>query len=350
MPYPPIVFEHLETLTDSTGIIQHAIFSIPNRISGYTTDDNARAMVAAVMQYERTQSRPLLRLISTYLSFMHYAQTPSGHFHNFMSYDQEWLDDTGSDDCLGRSLWGCGYLAQADLHPNVKKVAKQLFDNAVKWLPDNHSLRAMGYAVTGCSHYLNGYPDADNVRQIMKQVCCELCQRFESNVGEGWGWFEDIVSYNNAFTPRALMLAYQQTGEKDFLRVGEESLEFLTRTCIIDDTMQPIGCHGWYVRGGGRAFFDQQPVDPMGHVLAYLTAYDVTAKAEYIRLAQISYEWFFGRNVLGVPLHDPFTGGCCDALTEVAPNLNQGAESTISCLLAQLSAEPYHNLMVYELT
>ncbi len=150
--YPPIVFEHLETLTDSTGVIQHAIFSIPNRRTGYTTDDNARALIAAIMEFERTGSRQALRLVSTYLSFLHYAQTPSGRFHNFMSYDQVWLDDMGSDDCFGRVMWACGYALHADLHPNVKKVAKQLFDAGLRWIPFTQSLRARAYMVLGCYH------------------------------------------------------------------------------------------------------------------------------------------------------------------------------------------------------
>ncbi len=348
MAYPPIVFEHLETLTDSTGVIQHAIFSIPNRRSGYSTDDNARAMVAAAMQHQRTQSRPLLKLISTYLSFMHYAQTPTGHFHNFMSYDQVWMDEAGSEDCLGRSLWACGFLAQAELHPNVKIVAKQLFDNAVKWLPFTHSLRAMAYATTGCCHYLSAHPEADDVRDMVRDVGRELCERYEANAGPGWGWFEDIVTYNNAFVPRSLLLAYRETGEADFLRVGEECLAFLTEVCVKDDILQPVGCDGWYTRGEDRADFDQQPVDPMGHVLAYITAYELTSKKDYLRLAKLSYEWFFGRNVLSYSLYDPVTGGCYDALTQNVPNLNQGAESTICCLLAQLAAEPYLNLMATE--
>lgn len=339
--YPPIVFEHLETLTDSTGVIQHAIFSIPNRRTGYTTDDNARALIAAIMEYERTGSRQVLRLVSTYLSFLHYAQTPAGRFHNFMAFDQVWLDDQSSDDCFGRVLWACGYALYADLHPNVKKVAAELFDRAFRWVPFTQSLRAQAYMAMGCYYYLKHDPDNAALRAALGELADCICALFDANAKPDWTWFENFLTYSNGMMPRALFMAYEVSGEDRYLRVARESLDFLTSVCILDDMLHPIGCNGWYIRGQERAFYDQQPVDPMAHVMSYLAAYDATKEQRYLKLARTSFDWFFGHNSVGEPLYDPVTGGCFDALAPEGRNLNQGSESTICCLLSQLAMQPY---------
>ncbi|MGQ9456131.1 MAG: glycosyltransferase [Armatimonadota bacterium] len=339
--YPPIVFEHLETLTDSTGVIQHAIFSIPNRRTGYTTDDNSRALIAAIMEFERTHSRSILRLASTYLSFIHYAQTSNGRFHNFMAYDQVWLDTQGSEDCFGRVLWACGYALAADLHPNIKKVAKELFDGAIPWIPVTQSMRARAYMASGCYYYLRYMPESKAVREALTRIADSMCDDFDRVASPEWAWFEDWLTYSNGMMPRALFFAYQLLQREKYLQVACESLDFLTSVCVVDDMLHPIGCNGWYFRGRERAWYDQQPVDPMCHILAYLAAYDTTGKTEYLRLAKISFDWFFGHNSVSEALYDPVTGGCSDALSPQGRNLNEGAESTICCLLAQLSMQPY---------
>ena len=230
--YPPIVFEHLETLTDSTGVIQHAIFSIPNRRTGYTTDDNARALIAAIMEFERTGSRQILQLVSTYLSFLHYAQTPNGRFHNFMSYDQVWLDDQSTDDCFARVMWACGYALHAELHSNIKKVAKQLFDDGMRWLPFTQSPRAQAYMVMGCYYYLHYVPDHKAVRDGLESLADSICKTFRLYATQDWVWFEDFLTYANGILPRAILMAYQTTKKEEYLKVGLESLDFITSVCI----------------------------------------------------------------------------------------------------------------------
>lgn len=343
--YPPIVFEHLETLTDSTGVIQHAIFSIPNRRTGYTTDDNSRALIAAVMEYERTGSRQILQLVSRYLSFLHYAQTPSGRFHNFMAFDQVWLDDLSSDDCFGRVLWACGYTLQAELHPNVKKVAKQLFESAFRWVTLTMSPRSRAYTIMGCYYYLLHEPDNENVRAKMVDLAESLCKQFYLYATEDWVWFEHVLTYSNGMLPRALFMAYERTGNEEYLKVANQALDFLTEVCIIDGTLHPIGCNGWYIRGQERAWYDQQPVDPLGHTYSYVSAYDATKDEKHLANAKICFDWFFGNNSVGESLYDPVTGGCFDALSQAGANLNQGSESTIACLLAQLLMRPYLEML-----
>lgn len=258
-----------------------------------------------------------------------------------MAFDQVWLDDQSSEDCFGRVLWACGYVLQADIHPNVKKVAKQLFDAAIRWIPLTQSLRAQAYMSAGCYYYLSYCPDNNDVRAALDNMAKYLCSLYEKNATEDWQWFENILTYSNGMLPRALFLAYQILENEEYLRVAKDSLKFLTSVCIIDDILYPIGCNGWYVKGQERALYDQQPVDPMGHTMSYLSAYDATNDKSYLRYAKICFDWFFGHNSVGEALYDPVTGGCYDALNPNGANFNQGSESTICCLLTQLSMQPY---------
>lgn len=293
------------------------------------------------MEYERTHSRQVLQLVSTYLSFLHYAQTPTGRFHNFMSYDQVWLDDMGSDDCFGRVMWACGYALSADLHTNVKKVAKQLFDAGVRWIPFTQSLRSRAYMTLGCYYHLQFEPENAKIRKTMESLADGLCKEFQFNATPDWQWFEPVLTYSNGMLPRALFMAYMVSRNEAYLDTAVRSLEFLTSVVVVDGMLHPIGCNGWYIKGDERAYWDQQPVDPLGHTLSYLAAYDATQEHNYLELAKTCFRWFFGHNSVGESLYDPVTGGCYDALTAEGPNYNQGSESTIACLLAQLSMQPY---------
>ena len=339
--YPPIVLEHLETLTDRTGVIQHAIYSIPNRRTGYTTDDNARALIVALQEYERTGDRRLLRLVSTYLSFLHYAQTSSRRFHNFMSFDQIFLDDEGSEDCFGRVLWACGEALATNIHENVKKVARRLFDDAIRWLPVVTWTRGCAYSALGCYFYLKGEPESDAVRKHLETLADKLCKAFKENASDNWPWFDYFMTYSNGILPRALFLAYQAIGKQEYLDTAVRSMDFLNRVTNIDGIHHPIGCNGWYIRDSERAWFDQQAVDPMACVMANLSAYEATKDRSYLGHAKIAFDWFFGKNSIGEALYDPVTGGCYDGLNPSGVNLNQGSESTICCLLAQLAMAPY---------
>jgi len=293
------------------------------------------------MEFERTGSRQVLKLVSTYLSFLHYAQTPSGRFHNFMSYDQVWLDDQCSEDCFGRVLWACGYTLCADLHPNIKKVARQIFDAALPWTSFTQSLRARAYMGMGCYYYLQAVPESKQVQTIVKGLADSMCRDFNKCSKKDWAWFEYTLTYSNGMMPRFLFMAYKALDKEKYLQTAEESLAFLTSVCIVDGKLNPIGCNGWYIRNRERAWYDQQPVDPMAHTMSYLTAYEVTSDIKYLKLAKTSYDWFFGHNSVGEALYDPVTGGCYDALSPEGANLNQGSESTICCLLTQLAMYPY---------
>ncbi len=193
----------------------------------------------------------------------------------------------------------------------------------------------------GCYYYLKCDPDNGDVRGALVELAGALCRAFRENAKEDWAWFEDNLTYSNGMIPRVLFLAYQELEKDECLEVALRSLDFLTSVCIVDGILQPIGCNGWYFRGQERAWFDQQPVDPMAHTLSYLAAYDANGDEKHLAHAKICFDWFFGHNSLGDPLYDPVTGGCFDALEPGGANHNQGSESTICCLLAQLSMQPY---------
>jgi hypothetical protein len=258
-----------------------------------------------------------------------------------MSFDQIFLDNEGSEDCFGRVLWACGEALAADIHENVKKVARRLFDDAVRWIPGISSLRGKAYSAAGCYFYLQSEPGAEAIRGRLGQLADDICTMFHANATKEWRWFDPFLTYSNGIIPRMLLLAHQALGKDEYLDVAIESLGFLNEVTFIGGIHQPIGCNGWYVRGEERAWFDQQPVDPMSSVLANLSAYGTTLDRKYLELAKTAFDWYFGVNCVEEPLYDPVTGGCYDALTPSGTNLNQGAESTICCLLAQLAMAPY---------
>jgi hypothetical protein len=193
----------------------------------------------------------------------------------------------------------------------------------------------------GGTYNLKFEPENVKIKQNVESLADSLCKEFHLNATPDWQWFEPVLTYSLGMLPRSLFMAYLVTGKQEYLDVAVKSLEFLTSVVIVDRMLHPIGCNGWYIKGDERAWWDQQPVDPLGHTLSYLAAYDATQDHKYLDLAKTSFDWFFGHNSVGESLYDPVTGGCYDALTNEGPNYNQGSESTIACLLAQLSMQPY---------
>ncbi|UCH35553.1 MAG: glycosyltransferase [Armatimonadota bacterium] len=335
--YPPLNLDHLRTLTDTTGIIQHATYSIPNRKTGYTTDDNARALVVALQYYEHMQGRGSLRLISTYLSFLHFAQRPDGKFRNFMSYEQNFLDNEGSEDCFGRSVAACAYTLCTPVHENIKRTARHLLDRARPWFNRLRSLRGKAHLMCGLYFMARADGTSEHVRDTVRTICdfYQDCYRAES--APDWRWFEPILAYTNALMPATLFLGYEMLGESRWLEVARESLDFLYEATTADDHLDLVGNEGWWVRGSERPRFDQQPVDAAAYVEACLAAWRATREDRYRQWAVKALDWLLGKNAHGLALYDPATGGCCDALTQSGVNWNQGAESTIAFLHAYLS-------------
>jgi len=333
---PKIKIAHLDNITDEVGVIQHAKHSVEDRGSGYTTDDNSRGLIAALMYYKRFKDEESLKLLNTYLSFLYHAQTEDGRFHNFMNYNRKFLDKTGSEDCFGRALWASGYVCSSPVYKNVKMTAKFVFDKAVKNIYKLKSPRGFAFSILGLYYYYQAFPSQDIIKKTEK-MAERLVKLYEEQKSEDWKWFEDVITYSNGRLPEALFLAYELVGKKKYLEIAEESLNFLTNLVILDDQLALIGHNGWYNHKGERAYFDQQPVDAASMVQTLLTANRITKKEIYWEQAVIAFNWFLGQNSINQPIYDEVTGGCFDGLLPNCVNLNQGAESTICYLLARMS-------------
>ncbi|MFW6154739.1 MAG: glycosyltransferase family 4 protein [Planctomycetota bacterium] len=335
------VFTHMRRLTDDTGILQHAIFRMPNRFHGYCVDDNARALQVALMNQDRLDDQAMGYLTSRYLSFLHYAQREDGWFHNFMSYRRQWLDDVGSADCQGRTVWALGSAVTTMHDPLDRLLAKQLFDRALPVLRRITSPRARAYSILGLASYLQTCPENAEVRRLLAEHAAALATLYARTHTDGWLWFEEVLTYANAKLPEALLVAGNLLENKEYRSIGESALLFVTDIVLEHDHFSLVGNQGWLTPGGTKAPFDQQPIDAAALISAYCTASLVLEDEQYIKLARKALDWFLGANDLRMRLYDFGHGGCADGLTAAGVSLNQGAESTLCCLRAiSLMADP----------
>jgi len=325
--------DHIFRLTDDTGMFQHSKYSLPDPNYGYTTDDNTRALLMALMLYERYEKKKYLDLIYRYASFLLNAQNENGRFKNFMSYDRKWLEEEGSEDCFGRCLWALGYAISNECTPKgVKYSLAYILRKAVPLVHDLKPPRAKAYSIIGLTHL-----EGEEERNLVFETAESLCRLFEEQRDGNWKWFEDTVTYCNNILPWSLISAYRVTGERKFLEVAEESLEFLGMVTFRDGYYKPVGCKGWYPKGGVPAEYDEQTVEACEGVLTYLEAYRATGKKKYLQNAKRCHAWYYGANSKGISLIDNETGGCYDGLTQNGVNLNMGAESLISYVISYLS-------------
>ncbi len=339
IPKPPTNLDNLKALTDDTGILQHTKYSIPNRKEGYTTDDNARALVVCTKFLQHHKDSSVNRLAKIYLSFLFHMQRPDGRFHNFLSYDRDFLDDAGSEECIGRSLWACGCAIPTKSIEGIRTTAKEIFDKGFKHAPDFQSPRAKAFAIMGLCRYYEAFSDDRNLHKNICSLSEQLLTCYQRVSSTDWHWFEPYLTYANPRLSQALFSAYKILDDERCLQIAKESFSFLLKTQIIDKKFVPIGNKGWYKRGSHRALYDQQPIEASCMVEAALAAFDATREMKYRTVAHTAFEWFLGRNSQNVVVYDPTTGACYDAITPEGLNLNQGAEATISYLLARLEME-----------
>lgn len=325
---PPVRLEHLVRLTDDTGILQHARYTIPRRAEGYCIDDNARALLlCAQLQAAGFYDPVLPRLTHRYLAFCEHAFNPeTGRFRNFMSYDRRWLEDAGSEDSHGRSLWALGTAAGISTDPAVRALASELFEAGLPAVAGFTSPRAWAYTALG----LVACHRAAEARPFVSH----LLRGFEEYAESDWPWFEPVLAYANARLPQALVVAGHALRDEHAVEVGLRSLQWLTRLQRDGGRFSPVGCHGFYRKGGEMARFDQQPIEAAAQVSACLAALEVSGDPQWRREAERAFAWFLGHNVAGAPLADVETGGCRDGLHPEGANENQGAESTLSYLTA----------------
>ncbi|GAB4366947.1 MAG: glycosyltransferase family 4 protein [Calditrichia bacterium] len=334
---PAIRLDHLMRMSDSTGLLQHAIFSIPRFEDGYCTDDNARAFLLTVLLQEiGLESVQLNNLAKIYAAFLNHAfNTERNRFRNFMGFDRRWLEEVGSEDSHARALWALGACVGHSKQRPLQMWAVQLFEKALPVITDFTSPRAWAFGLIGIHEYLRQLSGDRTVNQIRDTLTQRLIELYEQTATDDWEWFEDVLSYDNAKLAHALILSGQWMPNERALEIGLRSLKWLLDVQTAENGhFRPIGSNGWYTRGGNRAQFDQQPVITYSCMSACLEAYRTTGDNFWLDKARVTFEWFLGRNDLGLALYDPNTGGCYDALHVDRLNQNQGAESTLAWLLA----------------
>jgi glycosyltransferase involved in cell wall biosynthesis len=337
---PEMKFDHLKTLTDDTGILQHANYTIPNRLHGYCTDDNARALmvVAIAHKYMFTDSTYFDSLCDLYLSFLQYAfNDENKRFRNFMSYSRQWTEKVGSDDSNGRAIWGLGKVVAHLENPGQMAMSTTLFNKAVIAVEHFKSPRAIAFSLVGIHAYLQKFGGDSEVRRIREIAANRLFDQFKSNAEENWCWLENSLSYANGKLPHALLLSGQWMQRNDMTDMGLKSLEWLLSIQTEKDHFVPIGNAGWYKKGGTKARFDQQPIEANAMIEACVEAFNITRDKMWIDNAVMCFNWFLGLNDLNMPLYDPKTGGCRDGLMADGINQNEGAESSLAWLLSLMT-------------
>jgi hypothetical protein len=334
---PEFKLDHLSRMTDSTGLLQHALFTVPNFSKGYCTDDNARGFIFAVLLDELEAETERARTLATiYAAFLNHAfDLKTKRFHNHLSFSRNWLDEPGSEDCHGRALWALGLGVGRSPYRSFQALAGQLFAQALPAVTEFNSPRAWAFALIGIHEYLRRLSGARVVQQTREILTARLMQLFEKAARPDWPWFEETLTYDNAKLAHALILSGQATGQSAVSERGLEALRWLAEIQTSENGhFQPIGNNGFYRYGGARATFDQQPIEAHSMASACLEAYRTTADSWWYEQAQRAFDWFLGWNDLGLELYSSKTGGCRDALHVDRVNSNQGAESTLAFLLS----------------
>ncbi len=325
--------QHLFSLTDDVGIIQHSKFSVPDRTSGYTTDDNARALVLVSKNTRSVKDEGLVELARKYLSFLRFMQSGDGRLHNFLSYSRQYLDEPSIGDHVGRALWGCGAVLNSELPEGFKGPAVYLFDSLMKCVTTSSSLRAKAYAIMALAERHQASPK-ESMQERTVVLADSIVKRYNEEQESGWKWFEPIITYDNPRLPQSLFDAFGVAGKQEYLGVAEESLGFLFETETSDNVFSPVGNQGWFKKGQERATYDQQPIEAGAMIEAAASAYGITHSQSHYNMIQMSLDWFHGKNLKSLPVYDGSRGACYDGISGDGLNMNQGAESTLAYLLA----------------
>ena len=361
---PEAKLDYLKLLTDDVGIIQHTNLGVPARHHGYSTDDVGRALVALTkLADSQKKAEEFRKLITTYMSFLEHAQTDTGHFHNFMSYRREFLDEKGSEDTLGRAIYGLGHVVSCPYLPkNMRTLANTLISKSRPEIENLGSPRAKAYAMCGLYEMLRAgigadefesmfnsrrdtveSVDRDTFESIFISHANSLVDLYEANHKEDWNWFESTVTYSNAKMSESLLLAYNYTKDRTYKKIGLATLDFLTEIQWKGDFFDMVGNQGWYSYNGEKPIFDQQPIEAGYLSQAYVSAYEIVRERKYLELAKYSFEYFLGRNRLQAVMYDYSTGAVCDGLNLNGMNCNQGAEPVICFLMALSSLNKHTN-------
>lgn len=340
---PSFSLDHINRLTDDTGIIQHAKFGIPNLKEGYCLDDNSRALLMVLMANRQMKDKKALDLSPIYLSYIHYMQNEDGTFKNFLSFNRNFLDQVGSEDSFGRTIWALGYLMSNAPNDAYLQTGKLVFFNAAPNFEKLKSIRGIANTIIGICYYLSANPSDDSMTERLRNMAQKLVVHYKENETKEWKWFEALLAYDNGILPLAMLHAAKVLNDNEVNKIALASMDFLSKHTLTDDYLSVIGNEEWYKREGERSVYAQQPIDAMAMILMFHQAYQLTGNEDYINKLYTSFLWFLGENDLRMSLYDFETKGCCDGFESYGVNRNQGAESSLAYLISHLTV-----LQVYE--
>ena len=334
---PPFDLKHIDLLTDDTGIIQHAVHGIPNLKEGYCTDDNARGVLMCAMAIKQYGDEDARRLMPRYLAFLHYMQNEDGTFRNFLSFSRLYLDEHGTEDAFGRTIWALGYTIFSSDSENIRQVATGLFHRSVQQFRKLKSLRGVANSLIGVCYYLRLHNGDEAIISELKYLTQRMLDAFKGHNVKGWEWFEPVMTYDNGILPLALLHAAELLPEPEVLEAAMLSVKHLETVSFRRGVYTPVGNSGWYSKGEECPEFAQQAIDTMAAVLGFHQAYLLTKDYTYVEKLFKIFLWFLGENSMHVPLYDHETRGCHDGLEDYGINQNQGAESTLAYWISHLT-------------
>lgn len=344
--YPPINLNHVKRMTTDFGIIQFSRISQPDVDTGYTLDDNARALIALCQHYELTRDETDISLMTIYIRFIQYCLQPDGTFLNYVDEEKNFTAQnyaTNLADSNGRAIWALGYfISISALLPRKYSAlitdVEVIMEDVVFNLTSIHSTRAMAFAIKGLYYYTKVNASDQNLF-LMKTLANRLIQMYRHEAVGGWKWFESYLTYANSILPEALLCAWLTTGHQRYKEIAKESFDFLLSKTFLENQIKVISNTNWLQNQKERnpSARGEQPIDVAYTILALHKFYNVFKEEEYAHKLKISFEWFLGNNHLSQIIYNPCTGGCYDGLEDKYVNLNQGAESTVSYLMARLT-------------
>lgn len=334
---PPFALDHMKRMTDSTGLFQHAKFGIPNLKEGYCLDDNARALLMVIMSYKQKKHFQAVELLPIYLSYIHYMQNEDGTFKNFLSFNRNFLDEVGSEDSFGRTIWALGYLLSTAPSDQHYEYSKEIFMHAAANFDKLEHVRGIANTMVGISYYLQGNSDDSQMKDQLRKLADKLVAAYKSNSSTDWKWYEPMLTYDNAVLPLAMLHAAEILEEHSIMNIAMESMDFLSGITLKNGYLSVIGNEKWFAKDCAQSMFAQQPIDVMMMVLMFQKAFMLTKDETYADRLNTSFMWFLGENDLQLPVYDPETKGCRDGLEHYGVNKNQGAESTLAYLISHLA-------------
>ncbi len=335
---PEFALDHIIRLTDYTGILQHTKYGIPNFKKGYCLDDNARALLMALMAYKATKDKKVLELATTYLSYIHYMQNEDGQFKNFLNFKKKFLEESvGSEDAFGRTIWALGYMLANAPNDTYYQSGYEIFFRATPHFDKLISIRAIAKTIIGLSNYLLKNMNDEVNYELLQTLSYKLINEYQQSSDKDWKWFETLLAYDNGILPLSLLHASELISDNLIEDIAMESMNFLTEKTLYKGYLSIIGNEKWYKKDGYRSIYAQQPLDVMAMVLMYQQAFKLTKDEKYLEKLFMCFKWFLGENDIRMSLIDSDTKGCCDGIESYGINRNQGAESTLAYLISLLA-------------